>query len=128
MLPSELLIYRYNGEEVAPKKLVLNKSNLEMASELISLFRACKGLTRGELDEQLFVLEGEETDYRLKRGLAHILANNFSTFEAMSPLEPEKLRARVFAASASSPPNGVSSQAVLPRQALTSGERTCLPS
>lgn len=49
-------------------------------------------------------MEGESTDYRIKRGLAHILRNNLSTFEVVSPLEPQLLRQRVFALSAQTPP------------------------
>ncbi|MEN8447677.1 MAG: DUF790 family protein, partial [Cyanobacteria bacterium J06555_13] len=45
---------------------------------------------------QLQIGEGEDTDYRVKRGLAHILRNSFSTFEIVSPLEPVELRDRVF--------------------------------
>ncbi len=71
-----------------------------MAADIISLFRDCKGLTRGELEEQLQVLEGEATDYRIKRGLAHLLTNGFSTFETISPVEPAVLREKVFTLSA----------------------------
>jgi predicted nuclease of restriction endonuclease-like RecB superfamily len=104
VLPGDLLIYRYSGEEIVPKRLEVNAANLALAGEMTGLFRGCKGLRRGELEEQLQVLEGESTDYRVKRGLAHILTNSFSTFETVSPLEPEALRERVFARSATSLP------------------------
>ena len=61
--------------------------------------------TQGNLDRQLKELEGEETDYRIKRGLAHILRSSFSTFEVVSPLEPQQLRQRVFALSAQTVPS-----------------------
>lgn len=79
MLPSELLLSRYNGEELVPKRLKTDKTTLETAKDTISLFEAHRGLSRGELDEQLEVLEGEGTDYRVKRGLAHLLRSGFST-------------------------------------------------
>ncbi|MCA9836523.1 MAG: DUF790 family protein [Trueperaceae bacterium] len=100
MLPSDLLMHRYNGEEVVPKRLELDKKNLELAAEIIDLFAACQGKKRAELDESLLVLEGEATNYRVKRGLAHLLSNGFCTFETVSPIEPELLRERIFALSA----------------------------
>ena len=67
-----------------------------MAQTLIELFQSAVGKTQGELDRQLHIEEGEGTDYRIKRGLAHILRNSFSTFEIVSPLEPVELRDRMF--------------------------------
>ncbi|CAN5560923.1 DUF790 family protein [soil metagenome] len=105
MLPSELLIYRTSGEELLPKRLEPGRRNLELAGEIIGLYGGCKGLRRGELEERLQVLEGEATDYRVKRGLAHILASSFTTFETVSPLEPEALRERVFGLAATGVPS-----------------------
>ena len=51
-----------------------NADTLALAADLIALFRAAQGRTRGELEAELQVLEGDQTDYRLKRGLAHLLA------------------------------------------------------
>lgn len=90
-----------------------NANNLALAAQLIALFRAAQGRTRGELKAQLQVLEGEQTDYRTKRGLAHLLESAFSTFERRSPLEPAELRRRVFALSAQSAPGPRSSGATL---------------
>jgi hypothetical protein len=105
MLPSELLISRHSGEELTPKRLAIAPKNLEMAAELIRLFVSARGTTQGELNRQLQELEGEDTDYRIKRGLAHLLkAEAFSTFEIVSPLEPQLLRSRVFALSAQAAP------------------------
>ncbi|MBW4660039.1 MAG: DUF790 family protein [Drouetiella hepatica Uher 2000/2452] len=105
MLPTDLLISRQNGEEIAPKRLPIDKANGAIATELIALFQGCQGKTQGELDRQLLELEGEETNYRIKRGLAHLLKSEaFSTFEIVSPLEPIALRQRVFALSAEAAP------------------------
>ena len=104
MLPSELLMHRFVGEEVVPKRLELSKANLATAQELIQTFCACLGKPRHVLDAELQLLEGEETDYRVKRGLAHLLASGFAEFETVSPLEPEELRERVFALAAALPP------------------------
>jgi len=100
MLKSDLLIYKRNGETIIPKKLGIDNRNLAIATEIIDCFQDCVGKTQGELDQQLLKLEGDSPDYRLKRGLAHILRNTFSTFEVISPLEPLTLRQKVFAEAA----------------------------
>ena len=100
MLKSDLLIYKRNGETIVPKKLGIDDRNLAIATEIIDCFQDCIGKTQGELDRQLLELEGDSPDYRLKRGLAHILHNSFSTFEVISPLEPFALRQKVFAEAA----------------------------
>lgn len=118
MLPSDLLIHRYSGEEIVPKRLTLTQENLAIATELIELFQNAKGGTRGELNRQLQELEGEDTNYRIKRGLAHLLNSDaFSTFETLSPLDPSTLRQRVFALSAQTAPSPQATQAVLSRLA-----------
>lgn len=97
MLKSDLLIYKRNGETIIPKKLEIDNRNLAIAKEIIDCFQDCVGKTQGKLEQQLLKLEGNSPDYRLKRGLAHILSNTFSTFEIISPLEPLTLRQKVFA-------------------------------
>ncbi|MEL6930483.1 MAG: DUF790 family protein [Cyanobacteria bacterium J06600_6] len=100
MLKSDLLIYKRNGETIVPKKLGIDDRNLAIATEIINCFQDCVGKTQGQLDRELLEIEGESPDYRLKRGLAHILHNSFSTFEIISPLEPFALRQKVFAEAA----------------------------
>ncbi len=122
MLPTDLLIHRYNGEEIVPKRLPINQGNLAIATNLITLFQNAKGMTRGELNRQLQELEGESTDYRIKRGLAHLLNSAHSTFEVVSPLEPQMLRQRVFALSANPegpPPSPRTAQITVNRVADT---------
>ncbi|MEA5532860.1 DUF790 family protein [Crocosphaera sp. XPORK-15E] len=104
MLPSDLLIYRYSGESIVPKHLPLNSTAIALASEQIDCFQDSLGNTQGELDQKLLELEGDSPNYRLKRGLAHLLKNHFSTFEIVSPLEPQELRKKVFSRSAESLP------------------------
>lgn len=113
MLPTELLINRQNGEETIPKRLPINTQTCAIATELITCFQNAIGGTQGELDRQLLELEGDSPDYRLKRGLAHILKSSFCTFEIVSPLEPPLLRQRVFALSAKSVPSSQASEATL---------------
>lgn len=104
MLPTDLLLYRYSGEELVPKRLPINGATLRMAMDAITLFLELQGQTQGEVDEALKSLEGEGTDYRVRRGLAHLLARNFSTFEVRSPMEPELLRERLFSHAAAGVP------------------------
>jgi len=105
MLPTDLLISRQNGEQIIPKRLSIDKPYLNLAVELIDCFRKGVGQTQGELERQLCELEGDSTDYKIKRGLAHILKSSFSTFEIVSPLEPRMLREKVFASAALAVPS-----------------------
>ncbi|MEM7771904.1 MAG: DUF790 family protein [Cyanobacteria bacterium P01_E01_bin.6] len=105
MLPSGLLVNRFSGESILPKRVRVNDGHRAIAQELIDVFEAHQHKTQGDLNRQLQELEGEETDYRFKRGLAHLLkGDSFSTFEIVSPLEPQDLRQRVFALASQAPP------------------------
>jgi len=104
MLPTDLLINRPSGDAIVPKRLALNEQNRAIATDLIEIFHDHQGKAQGELNRQLQELEGEETDYRFKRGLAHLLRSGFSTFDIVSPLEPQDLRQRVFAAASQQVP------------------------
>jgi len=105
VLTTDLLIHRYNGEELVPTRLPLDKKKLALAAEIIGIFGLFVGKKRLELDEELSVLEGAETDYRVKRGLSHLLLSGFCTFETVSPLEPVALREQVFKLSAARVPS-----------------------
>lgn len=117
MLPTDLLINRQNGEEIIPKRLKLDQMTLELAVELTNCFREALGNTQGALERELLELEGDTTDYKIKRGLAYILKSSFCTFEIVSPLEPQMLRERVFALAAKSVPSSQSTQATLSKVA-----------
>ena len=105
-------MHRQSGEEIIPKRLKIDEKSLEVATELICCFREALGCTQGDLDRQLLELEGDSPDYRLKRGLAHLL-KGLCEFEVVSPLEPQLLRERVFALSAQSVPSYQQSDRVL---------------
>jgi len=81
-----------------------------IATDLIALFQAHQDKPQGELNQQLQLLEGEDTDYRVKRGLAHLLRSSFSTFEPISPLEPPMLRERAFALASRAVPSPAATQ------------------
>ena len=101
MLPSELLIHRRSGETIIPKRLPIDNSITDLAQEQIDLFQATLGETQGILDQKCLELEGDSPNYKVIRGLAHLLKNHFSTFEIISPLEPIALRKKVFTEAAS---------------------------
>ncbi len=113
MLPTDLLHHRQNGEEIIPKRLKLDSKHIELANELISSFQESVGKTQGALERQLLELEGDTTDYKVKRGLAYLLKSGFCTFEVVSPLEPQMLRERVFALAAKSAPSSELTQVTL---------------
>jgi len=104
VLPSDLLLHRRRGESLDPKYFELNPEAIALAETYIACFQTHIGDTQGTLDRQLKVLEGDAPDYRLRRGLVHILRSSFSTFEIVSPLEPIQLRQRVFSLAATNGP------------------------
>jgi uncharacterized protein len=109
-LPTDLLIHRYQGDSIQPRRLELTPTNQATAADLIDLFQAHVGHSQGDLNRQLQELEGEDTNYRIKRGLAHLLKAHFCNFEIVSPLDPEVLRQRVFALAAQAAPNPQTAQ------------------
>ena len=102
-----------HGEAVVPRRLPVHADTLALAADLLTCFRAAQGRTRSALEAELQVLEGDQPDYRVKRGLAHLLASDFSTFEVGSPVEPAALRQRVFTASTQTVPSPQHSLATL---------------
>lgn len=122
-------MHRLSGEAIIPKRLKIDENNLSIATELITCFEEARGCTQGELNRQLQELEGDTPDYRLKRGLAHLL-KSMCEFEIVSPLEPQLLRERVFALSAQSIPSSYQSSQTLDTLALQMSqelEREVLP-
>jgi predicted nuclease of restriction endonuclease-like RecB superfamily len=131
MLPTELLSHRQNGETIIPQKLLLNQQNLTLAIALINCFQQGVGKTQGELDQRLQEFEGDSPDYRLQRGLAHLLRNSFATFDIVSPLPPMELREKVWAIASQYVPSEQSTLLVLEKLAeeLSQGlNQTVLPS
>ncbi len=116
------MIHRPQGESLHPKRLALNGENRALCTDLIALFQRHLNHTQGDLNQQLQVLEGDDTDYRIKRGLAHILRTSFSTFEPVSPLEPGMLRERVFAIARQTLPSPENAQRHLETLALQLGQ------
>ena len=53
MLTTELLLHRYNGEEIVPTRLPLDRKTLTLADEVMAVFFDNTNKKRLELDEQL---------------------------------------------------------------------------
>ena len=114
MLPTDLLMHRHNGETIIPKNLKIDAKNIALANDIISCFQAAQGTTQGELDRQLLELEGDSIDFRVKRGLSHLLkSESFSKFEIISPLDPQELRQRVFSLASQTLPSHQATQQTL---------------
>ena len=113
---------RYRENKAVPLELGAVPDNLELIAQLIEVFEKAVGGTRGALQETLSLFEADETNYKQKRGLAHLLSSFYSNFEAVSPLEPEALRYKVFAEAAKSPPNPSSRRQTLETVARQLGE------
>ncbi len=96
MLPTDLLSHRQQGETIIPLRVSIDYHHLAVAQQIIECFQSCLNAPQVELNQRLQEQEGTSPDYRFKRGLAHLLKSHFSTFEIVSPLEPIKLRERVF--------------------------------
>lgn len=97
MLTSELLRYQIRGDEIFV--LDINPENqeyLQVAQDIIDIYAAHRNKTKGELARALEKYEAYDTNYRVTRGFAKLLADK-STFEIKSALEPEVLRERLFA-------------------------------
>jgi predicted nuclease of restriction endonuclease-like RecB superfamily len=122
MLPTDLLLNRANGDTLIPKRLPVNETILTLATEGIACFQKSVGGTKGELDRELAMFEGDSPDYKIKRGFAHLLSNHFSTFEIVSPLEPVELRQRVFASAAPLVPLPVNRSSVIQSLATRLGQ------
>lgn len=114
MLPGDLLIYRYSGESIVPKRIEIDAHHIQMATDAIECFQSLVGGTQGQLDEMLLQLEGDSPDFRVKRGFAHLLkSQSFSNFEIVSPLQPSELRERVYALAATASPGVEHTKATL---------------
>jgi hypothetical protein len=118
MLPTDLLTYRQNGEEIIPKRLKIDSQNLDIAQEVVNCFQKVVSKTQGTLERELLEIESDTPDYKMKRGLAYILKSSFSTFEVVSPLEPQMLRERVFTVAAKSVLSRESTQLTLDKVAV----------
>ena len=118
MLPGELLLGNVKAGVATAFQLEQSAEFLEMAAEYIAMFTDFNGLSRGDLDEALLELEGDCTDFKVRRGSTHLLYGDRTTFETRSPIDPSELRSRVFALDATQHPSRSSTQVILEHTAL----------
>ena len=106
MLPSDLLISRFQGETIQPKRLALNSANLAMAKALIQLFLAQVGQTQADLNRQTAGTEkGKIPTIASSGGWPISCATALPPLTWSAPLEPVELRQRVFTLATQSTPS-----------------------
>ena len=96
MLTTELLISRITAGIIEPKALSGSKLDFERIATTLELFGVFHGRTRGELDEALREDEADSVDFRVRRGLAHLLYSECCEFSTQAILEPSVLREKSF--------------------------------
>ena len=117
MLPTELLMFRVNAGLVQPRRVKATPGNLALVAALTGLFESNLGNKRFQLEDDLKALEVGRSDYRMVRGLAHLLANDCAEFGTGGLLEPAVVRAKVFGLAQAHPPSRSRRQAILEQAA-----------
>ena len=96
MLPTELLMFKVKAGLVEPRRLKPTPSHLTLVTALVDIFESHLNDKRFQLEEDFRALEVGRSDYRVVRGLAHLLANDNAEFETGGALEPSVVREKVF--------------------------------
>ena len=96
MLPTELLMFKVKAGLVVPRRLKPSPSNLGLVTALVGVFESHLNDKRFQLEEDFKALEVGRSDYRVVRGLAHLLANDNAEFETGGSVEPGVVREKVF--------------------------------
>ncbi len=97
MLKSDLIRPRLvvHGDHITTKSLPATYHYLDVATDLIALFKRHVGQSRGTLEDALRDYEGDSLDYPIIRGLAAVLETG-CTFEREPPIAPVILREALF--------------------------------
>ena len=96
MLPTELLMFKVKAGLVEPRRLKPSPSNLGLVTALVGVFESHLNDKRFQLEEDFKALEVGRSDYRVVRGLAHLISNDHAEFETGGELEPSLVRETVF--------------------------------
>ncbi len=97
MLTSDLLLTRTRGPYINPRYVDADSDRMiDLAQDLIDIFKSHRNKTRRELHAALDTRAGEATDYRIQRGLAKLLEDDRCEFRIASLIDPVELRAQVF--------------------------------
>jgi predicted nuclease of restriction endonuclease-like RecB superfamily len=100
MLTGKLVRVRYTRDQIVPQYLdAADPQWLLVAEQLIGIFRASNGSTRGQLEEEIDDLFGDLPNPQIHQGLAKLLEDRCE-FEVQSSLPPEEVREAVFSAAA----------------------------
>lgn len=98
MLTADLLVTRGEGPYLYPRYIKVDAPRfLNMAEELIAIFARHEGKTRRELADALHQYAQDNTDYRVRRGLAKLLGDDRCEFTERSVAPPADVRRRLFA-------------------------------
>ena len=96
MLPTELLMFKVKAGLVEPRRLKPTPSNLTLVTSLVGVFESHLNDKRFQLEEDVRALEVGRSDYRVVRGLAHLISNDHAEFETGGDLQPSLVRETVF--------------------------------
>lgn len=100
MLTGKLVRVRFGGHRVVPLYIDTGHPQWrDIAESLLDVFRRSHNRTRGELEEEINELSGEDPRQLVHRGFAKLLEDRCD-FEVVSSQPPEELRQAVFAAAA----------------------------
>jgi predicted nuclease of restriction endonuclease-like RecB superfamily len=98
MLTGKHVRVRYARDRIIPYYLDTTDENwLLVAEQLLELFRAQQGRTRGSLEDDIEETFGDDTNTLVHQGLAKLLEDRCD-FEVLSGRPPSELRAAVFRA------------------------------
>jgi predicted nuclease of restriction endonuclease-like RecB superfamily len=93
VLPSDLLVVWKRQGKIYPRYIKKNKNNLEIASNIIEVYKNSIGKKKQIIKDR--INEFEEHNYRFIRGLS-ILLDRRSSYKCNSVIDPKKLRNEVF--------------------------------
>jgi predicted nuclease of restriction endonuclease-like RecB superfamily len=97
MLPSELLVVWKRKGVIWPRYARLSSDTLEIASDLIEVYKQHVGVKKRVLKEFVSELEDKGYDYRFVRGLSFLLDRN-GVFKCNDRVNPVDLRRKTFQA------------------------------
>jgi predicted nuclease of restriction endonuclease-like RecB superfamily len=119
MLPTELLMFKVKAGLVEPRRLKPTPSHLTLVTALVGVFESHLNDKRFQLEEDFRALEVGRSDYRVVRGLAHLLANDQAEFETGGTLEPSLVREKVFELAQGAPASRARTRQILAEAART---------
>src|ERR1700722_6463294 len=98
MLTGKMVRVRYSRDRILPYYLdEQDEASRLLAEQMIELFRAQEGRTRGELEEDLAETFGDEASTLVHQGLAKLLEDRCD-FETVAGHPPDQVRSAVFRA------------------------------